>query len=130
MSDFFQLAKEQKKNDKLEKKLENTKLLEEEEAKLGGNKNATSTVSNKMTRHDILVAQQQTSSSGATDGMQSRGDDDDDFEIERNMNREIGINDTGARNVDEAIAQLTLVDSIQTQRAKTSTSNNVLIFLK
>jgi len=116
-------AREQKKNDKLEKKQENSKLLEEEESKLGGSKNQNNISSNKMTRYDIMVAQETTNAStiqgvgvvGASTSktQRNRGDgvDEDgsaDIGIERNMNREIGMNDTGARNVDEAIAQLNL----------------------
>ena len=98
----------------MEKKAENNKLLEQEEAQLVGNRSAVNTSNaSKITRHDILVAQQQqqyqgqaSCSSANSGGVQSGGDEE--FEVERNMNREIGINDTGAKNVDEAIALLTL----------------------
>ena len=104
---WFKLAKEQKKNEKQEKKQEISKLLEYEEASIGGKSSASVASAPRMTRHEIMVAQQQES---AKDGNSTQGykgeDEDDDRDLMRNMNREIGINDSGARNVDEALAQL------------------------
>ncbi len=94
-------------------------MLEDEESQLGAresSKNAASS-STRMTRHDIMIAQEATRDQEMPNGdfvrmLSNNGGVDDvdrDRGLQRNMNREIGINDEGARNVDEAIAQLTSV---------------------
>jgi len=117
-------ARDQKKVDKLEKKQENSRLLEDEESKIGGKQtNQSTSSSSKMTRHEIMLANQKSNESAAFGGddppivlsasTSRTGDvnEDDERDLIPNMNREFGINDSGARNVDEAIAQLTVGDA-------------------